>query len=93
MNLEIVKSNGIVSIWPGKNNAVAVTCVGKDGNSYEATIPKAEYELTMMLKELVRRKMPVDDIVKLKTLIEEYGSECYDKAGTEQSIHDAGEDI
>lgn len=101
MNFEIIKFNNVTSIWPGKNNAMQCTCKGADGKEYQATIPKAEYDLTIHIMNNLDSKALRENtweehqytIEKLKELIEAYGEEQYEKAETNQSIHDAGPDI
>lgn len=84
MNLNIIKTHGKASIWPGKDNAMLVTCIDSNGKKYQATIPIAEYRLSRMVQQMMSY-VPERDIMQLKDLIEEYGQEEYEKGADGQA--------
>lgn len=92
MNLKIIQTHNKASIWPGKDNAMLVTCIDGSGKTYQATIPIAEYNLSVFIQRLMT-DVPMTEIKQLVDLVEAYGEECYEKAGTERSFDDAGADL
>jgi hypothetical protein len=54
-------------------------CLNKDNTKYESSVPKAECDLLMYLKDKVQYNIKSNEFDKLIDLIEEYGSEMYDK--------------
>lgn len=92
MHTNIIEKHEKVDLWPGKQNAYKCVCLNHDNSKYEATLPAKEVELIMYFK-LIQHKLNERERIKLMELIEEYGHEKYEESETNQSMHDAGEDI
>lgn len=62
--------------------------------TYEASIPKAEFELGKHLSKLIKdKKLSEEDMVELESLIELYGREMYRNAEAEAAMDAAGPDL
>lgn len=94
MNLEIIETHRKTSIWPRKDNAMLVTCIDGSGKKYKAELYIAEYNLSVFIQRLTT-EYNLSALVQqqLVNLIDAYGEECYEKADTDNSIANAGEDI
>lgn len=67
-----------IDIWPDKNNGVLVEKTAPNGSTYEAILHKEEYELERMLMTIENEGITnLDQVDKLKKLIEDYGSLKY----------------
>jgi len=81
----IIKENGSMDIYPGRDNGKSVEIKSTNDDTYTAFLHNEEVDLCLFLKE-IKNKLTEDEFKKLDSLIDNYGSMKYSSGSDNEYI-------